>query len=249
VRYLAQLARETTARVLPSRAPSWTPALPLQFEEAFVAGPRERPQSREIWRSPDQEPAGGEHERDRREARAERSEAQRRRRAEPPQGADAIDLEPVPQAATSERIAPRQPARLPAQEASTETARPVGNRHMPDPAIRAGVRPPAAGTELNSTLSRAFAEIARRQALLEARQEKEEAAERASPRPPPSPADQTWTTAPERTRLQQPQPEDLRLSIGSIIVQADPPTAAPIRPPKPPPPRPRIRWARSFADR
>jgi hypothetical protein len=111
-----------------------------------------------------------------------------------------------------------------------------------------GERPPAPRADLNSTLSLAFAEIARRQALLEARHREEEAPERPSRRSQPSSDDQPRTSAPERPRRQQAEPADVRLSIGSIIVQTDPPPAAPIRPTKPPP-RPRIRWARSFADR
>ncbi len=311
MRYLAQLARETTARVLPRRAPAWAPAQPLRVEEAFVIEPaappgsaapgqaqtRGGPQITETLRTRDEVPA--DHEEDQRaERRLEPPRAHRRRQPVPPEETDVGDLEPGFRPAPTALVAPRQPPRHPVATASTEVARPVGQEAMPgrafatrrlsaDPRVENAVLPedsPRPGQapvgvaadpirpmppysaladrahqtderrsvsrpDLNSTLSLAFAEIARRQALLEAQHREEEAAERPSRRSHSSSDVQPRTSAPERPRLQEAEPADMRLSIGSIIVQADPPPAAPIRPPKPPPASPRIRWARSFADR
>jgi hypothetical protein len=114
---------------------------------------------------------------------------------------------------------------------------------------RSGEPPPATRADLNSTLSLAFAEIARRQALLEARHREAEAAESVTKRPHPSSVEQARTVGIERPRLPRAEPDDVRLSIGSIIVQADTPPVSPPPPPKPSRQSPRMRWARSFADR
>jgi len=114
---------------------------------------------------------------------------------------------------------------------------------------RSSERPPTARADLNTTLSLAFAEITRRQTLLEARHREAEATESMTKRSHPSSVDQARTVQVERPRLPRAEPGDVHLSIGSIIVQADPPPAPPSPSPKPPRPSPRMRWARSFADR
>ena len=312
MRYLSQLARETTARVLPGRTPSWAPALPLEIEENVVTWPAApaEPMGSVRAEASDRAPSGGPQsmparappdsarEAERTEGRAEPSETPRRRPPEPPQRTDELDLGPDPREAPRQRIAPRplvrhpiaeesaepmpppavsgradrvraltRPTSLPLRDESAPPRRdspvpqherpPPGESPRPAPPLsatpelkqRSGERPPTVRADLNSTLSLAFAEIARRQALLEARHREAEAAESVAKRPHPSSVDQAPTVGVERPRLRRAEPDEVRLSIGSIIVQADPPPAPPPRPPKPPRQSPRMRWARSFADR
>lgn len=280
--YLTQLVRETTARMVPPSTPSWIPALNFAEENttaewsgADAPAKHSRPSpsvsaAMEENRNsslPDKQelPARPRPVRSYQEERTQQpalplpvqsaadrgdTEALPGRTSQPDRNAvptqpttrkreDALALNPPPSAIV---YAASTPAPRPTPEAEpSPSQRDASGTEKP----RAAVAAPAPEAAL--TLPAILAEMARRQEVLEARYRKEADTgrlARVSQRPPetgPSPHP-------------QPEAEHLRLNIGSIVVQLEPPPAPRANPPATPPRQPARnfssrRWARSFADR
>ena len=308
MRYLSQLVRETTARMMPSREPSWLRPIPQLVQESIIewtATPSEEPRSgldhvapapdqnaeRATQESPqcamanetfktagvlahsrssnppqvqgEEDPFGGASRthsiRTRDWEHANRASSNGLPASVPPVRQEPIELRRSPRLAPADpalerRIEPAAAAgeKLPAtlQSVVTEVAsrqQELELRYRSDQSSASKdysrLEGPSAGGEPPATLQSVLTEIARRQQELELRYRSEQ-----------SPARKDLSRPGEAsTEGRSPRESDeLRLNIGSIVVQVEPEQAATV-PPRPAPRRaPResnSRWARSFLDR
>ena len=232
MRYLAQVARETTARVLPRRSPSWAPPSLLTEQDTLVEWPTLNSQAATPART---------------ETASEPSASGNTWQEEKP--AERAPLAPAARRPETSGFAAPRPrivsAKFPARSPEGPVPSPVREiEEVPKPR-KIDVNRQA---EVPMSLSGVLAEIARRQELLEARYRSDESSGESSPRPQNPPAEIT-----NPATAAWPEAEDVRLNIGSIVVQLEPspgPVAAPQVPaPRRPVPQPVRRWARSFLDR
>jgi hypothetical protein len=227
MRYLAQIARETTARVLPRRAPSWAPARALTEQDMVVESPSPPSYSTTLARTETPlEPSASVN------SRHEEKAAER---------AALAPAAPRPRSDSTKSSARSVEGPVPSPVREIEEA--------PNPRnIVVNQQPAVPVSSHRETLSGVLAEMARRQKLLEARYRADESSGESLPRTQSRPAEITNLAAPARLEA-----EDVRLNIGSIVVQIEP-SPAPAAVPQPtahrqPLREPVKRWARSFLDR
>jgi hypothetical protein len=275
MRYLAQLARETNARVLPRRSPSWAPAIPEMAHENIVEWPafnspslNPPPKPAPLDTTPlDQTP------RDAAQREPQDPQDLRKLRIEPGPPASAPLALDGPASPMAQRPADPHPSLRAERTAEPMRAQPAElrasspKRELELPEARDAVHPnppadlapsalalrPRDATEPSRAdppmnLSRVLAEIARKQELLEARYRAGELSETASARP--GARSTAAAIQPAATRIET---EEVRLSIGSIVVEVEPPPTPPSQAPTSRPSRSArdqaSRWARSFLDR
>lgn len=253
MRYLSQLVRETASRVKVSRRPSWLRPVGLVPQEeaassasAPVALPQTEATTPQSSESTTKATVKQNH--DERPGRAQRAVAPGDGEVLPPHAAAPLRILPR----RSEEAAPSAvraltPRQAPAIEATA--AEPDENDLFPEE--RRSEQTVPRQPETTHTLRSVLAELARRQQELERQQAeiKREPVVEAAP--------ERGKRAERRVREAPGNKEDIRLNIGSIVVQMEPDPEARVAPP-PQPLRPRApqyerqssdHWARSFLDR
>jgi hypothetical protein len=254
MRYFSQLARETRARVMPSRQPSWLQPLAPMVQESTVESvtPESAPTSALMRAAPDHE---AHHQSGKQEPG--RSAGDGSARAEAPVHAHAstarlpeeVTRSPLPSHKSSKQEQDRDTITRPsangtfAFQLTAELPLGHGEPRLLPPAVPPLSDPPARAAErLPATLQGVLTEIARRQKELEIRYQ----ADRWAAHNGSSPLDSVPAGEPARRE------SEAVLNIGSIVVQVEPePEAkAPARPaPRRPGRENNSWWARSFLDR
>lgn len=253
MRYFSQLARETTARVLPSRQPSWLQPVsqvtlevgsPIASDAEYHSNPPADAFSTQVKREPTMLPL------DKQEQNASNlrghsiHSAQRVIGAPQEQPRLAYDSQP----GSAREHFPREAVRTPVDSADDSRS---PSREKPSEVRESATLPVVSPTPVEAhqamptTLQGVLTEIARRQEALELRYQADQAVDRMTA------AVTTMTSTAQRDNREE---ERVLVSIGSVVVQleAEPQHAAPAlgKPTLRRPPREvHNNWARSFLDR
>lgn len=245
MRYLSHLARESTAKMMPSRGPSWLPRVGLPVIEETML-----PENAVGLRGTTTLPNPASHAPAMISHRINDFEPVRAVQAPDVPTHSGLPLEPDTRAGNSNRSARPSAERDFASSESSPVGRPAPATDLIPLRLENAVIHPRRiaraeeDQQVARTIQSVLAEVARRQEELELRYRSQQTATRVG---------QAVIEAKAGVRPQEPMGEsDVRLNIGSIVVQVDPPpAAAPLPPPRPAPPArdTRDRWARSFLDR
>jgi hypothetical protein len=272
MRYLSQLARETTASVTPSRRPSWLHPVGLLIHEEQVEAPsavattpastsRESSTARSVLRGIEEsgldatpaQPARPMASRSR-DVHSSAAEADQElnpvrhprltRQSRGPEDASAQSAGDTPHSSPRLKSILARPTATDREQHESLSALPANS------ADRSPKTPAVQSSEATPNLRSVLAEIARRQQELELRY-------RADQKPEMRAESRAGKRDPEKYLPKRNGNEDVRLNIGSITVQLEPePAVTAAKPPSPRSPRlpaPTLdtgnRWARSFLDR
>ena len=254
MRYLSQLARESRARLILPRIPSWLPSSLAVREEAAPAKiPSQLAERNNVTKPAASGPQGEVRSRERAPNFVQRREpaivvdrAPQRHLIAPAQTAMARAAESV-RVSSESRSAPEPSGEFLESRGVIQAAL-VPEVIPPSPEV-AAMRPRRLASEKEEllgvrTLQSVIAEVARRQEELELRNQTRQSTALARP-----PAEREIVA---RQNVEGVHEADVLLNIGSIVVQVDPaPSASPLPPQRPAPPvrDTSDRWARSFLDR
>ncbi len=246
MRYLSHLSWESRAKLMPLRRPSWLPRVELSVieEKALPENASGLPVRTTVSNPASLEPS--ERISDKQDFRP----APIRSQNPATHSARAVQIDPsAPSEHRFQSKASLEKVEFSASQASAPIVRPAPATELIPPRPEDAIIHPRriARNEEDQpaarTLQSVLAEVARRQEELELRYRAQQ------------PATLVGQTGKESTAAQQLEPmgeRDVRLNIGSIVVQVDPlPAASPLPPPRPTPPvrDTSDRWARSFLDR
>lgn len=252
MRYFSQLARETTARVLPSRRPTWLQPIPAAAGETVAEWPAPPTIAPSSPISQTVQAPGGDVRTARRPGNVEepsRAEvaAYAPRFSAPTPLVEGLRDRAHPQPDPPHAIErgrgtgnPAPPSRVWPIPTSLERREPHPPRGADLPQQQMDANAPAGRETMPTTLQGIISELARRQQELERRYQADQIASR---------------NAPARAEMGRVEAQTVQeidgvlLNIGSIVVQVEPEHVASRAPSKPSPRENRNDWKRSFLDR